>query len=46
MGVGGGGGTVSLDGVASTQTVGASASIIVPCSIKSRIMMVRNNIDG
>ena len=36
LGDGGGGGTVSSDEVASTQTVGASTSIIVPCTIKSR----------
>jgi len=29
-------GTVSSDGVASTRTVGASASVIVPCTTKSR----------
>jgi len=33
---GGDGDAVSSDGEASTQTVGASASIIVPCSTKSR----------
>ena len=32
----GDGGEVSLDGVAPTRTVGASVSIIVPCSTKSR----------
>ena len=33
-------------GVASTRTDGASASIIVACTTKSRMMMARNNIDG
>jgi len=32
------GGTDSSDGVAFTQTVGASASIIVPCTTKSRMI--------
>ena len=35
MGNDGGGGTDSPDGVASTQIVGASASAIFPCTIKS-----------
>ena len=32
----GGGGTGSPDGVSSRRIVGASASVIFPCSIKSR----------
>jgi len=36
IGVYEGGGAVSSDGVVSTWTVGASASIIFPCSTKSR----------
>jgi len=36
MGGYGGVGAVISDGVASTRTVGASASIIFPCSTKSR----------
>jgi len=36
MGGDGSGGTVSLDGVASTRAVSASDSIIAPCTIKSR----------
>ena len=32
------GGTDSSDGVAFIQTVGASASIIVPCTTKSRMI--------
>ena len=32
----GGGGTDSLDGMASRQIVGASASVIFPCTIKCR----------
>jgi len=37
MGDDGGGGTDSPDGVASIRIVGASASVIFPCTIKSRI---------
>ena len=33
---GGGGGTNSPDGVASRRIVGAPASVIFPCTIKSR----------
>ena len=41
------GGTVSSDEVASTRTVGASASITVPCCTKSRnFMMAKSNIVG
>ena len=36
MGDDGGGGTDSPDGVASRWIVGASVSVIFPCSIKSR----------
>ena len=36
MGDDGGGGTDSLDGVSSRRIVGASASVIFPCTIKSR----------
>jgi len=36
MGDDGAGGTDSLDGVASRWTVGASASVLSPCTIKSR----------
>ena len=48
MGVYGGVGAVSSVGVASTRTVGASASIIFPCSTKIQkiFMMACNNIFG
>ena len=36
MGDDGGGGTDSPDGVASRRIIGASASVIFPCTIKSR----------
>ena len=36
LGDDGGGGTDSLDGVASRWIVGASASVIFPCTIQSR----------
>ena len=40
------GGTVSSDGVAFTRTIAASASIFVPCTIKLRMMMARNDQDS